>query len=211
MLITVGKKTIGKSADKAGAGAQPSRVQTLAVSVTNKSVRALPAGVIQWTAVVRKSDGEMLKYSGKGEVPPLLSFKSAEISCGSFDVDGRRSQTGIEHDRIDYDIAILHNGKETYRSVSVSNFDALAERATTTTDDERHFGKMGGKPDGRPRRMPMDEKPAEPAIIGAEKMPPQKPAQPVAEIAKPAAEAPPVPQQKFDFFNLGGKKAPGAK
>ena len=59
-------------------------------------------------------------------------------------------------------------------------------------------------------KKPADEKPAPPAIIGAEKMPPQKPALPAAEITRPADELPPR-QQPFDFFNLGGKKAPAAK
>ena len=184
-------------------------MQTLVVSVTNQSIRALPAGEIHWTAVVRKYGSELLKHSGKAELPPLVSFKAAEISCGSFDVGTRLGLTGVERDRIDYEIAILHGGKETCRTASVTNFAALAEKAQSMNNeagaDEPKVAKIPEEP--APKKP---ENPIQPAIIGAEKMPPQRPALPVAEI-KPAAEPPPVPQQKFDFFNLGGKKGPEAK
>lgn len=205
VMVTVSKKTIGKL------GGKTAPVQTLAVSVTNQSIRALPAGEIQWTAVLRKYGTELLKYSGKVELPPLVSFKSAEIPCGSFDVETRLGLTGVERDRIDYEIAILHGGKETYRTASVSNFSALAEKAQSMTNEAGADGPKVAKIPAEPApKKPKDGMPSPPAIIGAEKMPPQKPTIPVAEI-KPFAEPPPVPQQKFDFFNLGGKKAPEAK
>jgi hypothetical protein len=211
VLVTVNKRTIGRVGGKTVAGEEASRLQTLVVSVTNQSIRALPAGEVQWTAVVRKSGSDSLKYSGKGELPPLVSFKSAEVSCGPFDVESRVAATGIERDRIDYEIAILHEGKETYRTASVSNFAALAEKAQSVTNeapaDEPKVAKI---PEDPVPKTPKEEKPAQPAIIGAEKMPHQKPAIPVAETKLPV-EPPPVPQQKFDFFNLDGKRPPAAK
>ena len=212
VMVTVNKKTIGRAGGKTAPGEEPSRLQTLVVSVTNQSIRALPAGEIQWAAVIRKPGTEALKYSGKGELPPLVSFKSAEISCGSFDVESRVGSTGVERDRIDYEIAILHGGKETYRTASVTNFAALAEKAQAVTNDAgADEPKAAKNPDEPAPKKRKAEKPGQPAIIGAEKMPPQKPAIPVAEI-KPAVEPPPpVPQQKFDFFNLDGRKLPAAK
>lgn len=206
--VAVVKKTAGKGMDRVIGGEDRSRPQELAVTVTNQSMRSLPAGVVQWSIVVRKSYGSSWKHSGKKELPPLLSFKSAEVTCGSFDVESRRYSSGTERDRIEYEIVILHGGKESYRTASVSNFAALAEKAESSDDEWVDFGRMGKDFGERMRRMPADEKPAEPRIIGAEKIPPQKP---VVPAAKPDAENPPLPQQKFDFFNLAGKTAPDSK
>lgn len=215
IFVTVVKKTAGKGTDRVIGGEDRNRPQELAVTVTNQSMRSLPAGVVQWSIVVRKSYGSSWKHSGKKELPPLLSFKSAEVTCGSFDVESRRHSSGNERDRIEYEIVILHGGKESYRTASVSNFAALAEKAESSDDEWRDFGRMGKEFRERMRRMPSDEKPAEPAIIGAEKMPPQKPVVAVADISRASAktdsENPPVPQQKFDFFNLAGKTAPDSK
>lgn len=214
LLVTVNKKTLGRISDKTVGGVAGSRTQTLVVSVTNQSVRAVPAGVIQWTAVLRKSGTGALKYSGKKELPALVSFKSAEVTFGVFDVGTYLSATGVENDKLDYEIVILHDGKETYRTTSLSSFAALAERAELVSNEDRTAGNRGNNQNNQDDQKPKaqtDVKPAEPAIIGAEKMTPQKPEAPVAELAPAAAAPPPVPQQAFDFFNLRGKRPPVAK
>ncbi len=104
LLVTVSKKTIGRVPDKVVGGVDRNRKQTLAVNVTNQSSRAVPAGVIQWTAVVRKYSGSALKYAGKMDLPALPSFKSAEVSCGAFDVASYQSLSGLESDRVDYEV-----------------------------------------------------------------------------------------------------------
>jgi hypothetical protein len=216
LLVTVNKKTIGRFTDKVVAGGGGSRTQTMAVSVTNQSIRPLPAGVIQWTAVVRKYSSGLQKYTGKNDLPPLLSFKAAEVSCGVFDIGTYQSSVGVEKDRIDYEIVILHDGKESYRTVSVSNFAALAEKAELVKNVDPNDGKNGNNENDSGPKGPKNPKPAEPPIAGPEKTPAQRPAVPVAEISSPApatpvAAPPPVPQKSFDFFNLGGKKPPEAK
>lgn len=199
LRVSVTKKTIPGHTGRVFAAESSGRVQGLVVSVTNQSIRALPAGVVRWTAVVQSHYGEMMKYSGKDDLPPLLSFKSLEILCGSFRVAGR----------LDYEVVILHNGKESYRTESVSNFAALAEKAQPMNGAEGEGEhQIGNNRDERPPR-PEDNKPPQAPIIGAEKMPPPV-ATPIVEIAKPAAVPLPVPQRNFDFFNLGEKKAPRA-
>jgi hypothetical protein len=218
MLVTVSKKTISKTSDKSSSGSDRNRRQTLAVSVTNQSVQSLPAGVIRWTAVVRKPYSELLKYSGKSDLPALPSFKMAEVQCGAFNVKTRQSDSGTENDRVEYEIAILHDGKETYHTTSVSNFAVLAEKAEEMHDEDGAAGNgennRNDQDDNKSRKR-REMRPEEPAIIGAEKMPAQKPETPVAEIA-PAAPAtmtapPVVPHKAFDFFNLRGKSSPSAK
>lgn len=211
VTLTVSKRTIGQPTLKTATGVENGRAQTLSVLVENSSSRPLPEGLLRWTAVVRKLSGGSFKYSGTEVVKPLRSFQSAEIQCGPFEIDSRPSvmTTIIERDRIDYELVLLHNEKESARTISVSNFAALAEKAEPMPGAAGLAAPFAPRnPDFPPRRKRDDEKPAQPAIIGAEKMPPVKPAIPVAEIAKPANEPPPVPQQKFDFFNLGGKTAP---
>ena len=74
LLVTVTKKTLAKIPGKVLPGDEPNRMQTLAVAVTNQSVRPLPAGTIQWTVLLRKHSGDVLRQSGKGDLPPLVSF-----------------------------------------------------------------------------------------------------------------------------------------
>lgn len=219
LLVTVNKKTLGRFKDRLGGSGSESRTQTLLVNVMNQSVRAMPPGVLQWTAVVRKHYGSPVKYSGEKDLPALLSFKSAELSCGTFDVGTYQpSSGGVENDRVDYEITILHDGKETYRTASVSNFAMLAEKAETMHDEDGAAGNGENNRndhDDKRARKRREMKPEEPENIGAEKMPMRKPEAPVAEIA-PSAPAtmvapPPVPQKAFDFFNLRGKSSPSAK
>ena len=136
---------------------------------------------------------------------PIRSFQSAEIPCGSFEIDSRQGLTGIERDRIDYEVVLLHGEKESARAVSVSNFAALAEKAVATTWEADELVPKAAKPPEEPAvKKPTGEKPAVTDGLSAEPMAPRKP-------GAGAAEFPPVPQQKFDFFNLGGKKTPDPK
>ncbi|MEO6784867.1 MAG: hypothetical protein ABI318_01935 [Chthoniobacteraceae bacterium] len=209
--LTVSKRTIVQPTAKTPAGAEKGRVQALIVLVENSSSHSLPEGQIRWTAVVRKAGGGSLKYTGTEVLKPLRSFQSAEIQCGAFEIDSRLGATAVERDRIDYDLVLLHNEKESARTFSVSNFAALAEKAEPVTrEPDAAAPKVANNEEDPVPGKRKRELPAAAAIIGAEKIPPQKPAMPVAEIAKPVEEPPPVPQQKFDFFNLGGKKAPAA-
>ncbi len=206
--ITIIKKAVGHPASKTVAGAENGRPHTLFATLENLSIRTLPEGTLRWTAVIRKYPGGLLKYSGTEPVKSLRSFQSSEIQCGVFELDAKPSVTILERDRIDYEMVYLIGEKEIARSVSTSNFAALMQKAESMTPE---VVIVPAKPDDAAApKKPADEKPASPAIIGAEKMPPAKPARPTEEGAKPG-DAPTPPQQPFDFFNLGGKKPPAAK
>jgi hypothetical protein len=199
--LSVVKRTVGQPTAKTAAGDERGRVQALFITVQNGSSHGVPEGVLRWTAVVRKTYGDSYKYSGTEPLKALRSFQSVEIQCGSFEIDSHVGAASIERDRIDYEVVVLHEGKETASTVSTTTFAALAGKAQPMT-------AMAEAPDAKPAKRPAeapakDAKPGMPAAVGAEKMPAQNPAPPVAE-------PPPVPQQKFDFFNLGGKTAPKA-
>ncbi len=214
LLVTVTKKTLAKVPGKVLPGDEPSRMQTLAVAVTNQSVRPLPAGTIQWTVLIRKHSGDVLKHFGKADLAPVASFKTVEVTCGLFEVAGHLASSGAERDRVEYDIAVLHGRREIYRTTSVANFAALSEKAQVVTAapgaGEAADAKVAKAEDPSAPKPANDAKPAQPLAAMAEKPPAEKPAAPTAD-AKPVAEPPPVPQQTFDFFNLRGKTAPAAK
>jgi hypothetical protein len=210
LQVTVSKKTIVRPASRGVLGDERGRVQTLVLSVVNQSIRSLPEGSVWWTAVVRKGASGSYKYSGTGKLPPLISFRSAELQLGAFEVDASQTGTTVQRDKIDYEVIISHNGKETYRTTSVSNFAALAAAAQPMGAQEEGPAGEAAKIEGV-----SPPKPPEPVPADGEKMSPPKPTLPVAEVTKPPGEPapaePPIPQQPFDFFNLGGKKPPAAK
>lgn len=205
VLLSVSKRTVGQPTGKTAGGEEKGRMQTLAVTVENQSIHALPEGSLRWNAVVRKVSGGSYKYSGTEVLKPIRSFQSAEILCGSFEIDSRQGLTGIERDRIDYELVLLHSEKESARVVSASNFAALAEKAEAVTREaDEAVPKAAKLPEEPAVKKPAGEKAAATDGLTAEQMAPRKP-------GAGAAELPPVPQQKFDFFNLGGKKAPYAR
>jgi len=206
--IAVTKKSAGRPISKSAAGVETGRTQALFAVVENSSVRTFPEGSLRWTAVVRKSSGGMLKYSGAESVKSLRSFQSVEIPCGLFEIDTRPGTMSRDRDRIDFEMVYVVEENEIVRTSSTANFAVLAQKAQSVFP-EAEPGAM--KPeDAAPRKRPAEEKPAMPPLIGAEKMPPKKPALPAAEITRPADALPP-PNQPFDFFNLRGKMAPAAK
>ena len=214
VTITVTKKSVGRPASKSVAGAETGRPQSLFAAVENLSIRTLPEGSLRWTAVVRKYSGGMLKYSGTESVKSLRSFQSVEIPCGLFEIDTRPGATSLERDRIDFEVVYVVEENEIVRTSNATNFAVLAQKAQPMTPEAEPAAM---KPeDAAAPKLPAEEKPAMPPLIGAEKMPPTKPALPAAEIIRPAeitkpADALPPPNQPFDFFNLRGKKAPAAK
>jgi hypothetical protein len=223
MSVTVSRKIVAQPPGAAAADGEWRRVQTLTLAAKSISIRNFPEGTVQWTVLLRHRDyGIATKHTGTEKLPPLRRLESVEIPIGVISVGMEQS---IERDKIDYEVIVSHEGKETVRIASTSNFAALAEAARTP--EREHFGFLGRR-EGR-RRMGEDRpagdgpKPAEtgkepapptpPAAAGAPtadaKMPPTPAAPP--EPRKAAAEPPPAPAPSFDFFNLGGKTPPVAK
>ena len=143
---------------------------------------------------------------------PLRSFKSEEMQCGAIEIDTRQGATAVERDRLDYEVVVFHNEKESARVASVTNFAMLADKAEdVTTQNEVTDPKVAMPRKDPDRKKRKEEKPAEIPLVAAEKMMPPKPVAPILEISKPLTEPPPESQPPFDFFNLGGKKDSGAK
>lgn len=210
--LTVAKKTITPPVGKTSSGEERGRMQTLVVAVGNLSIAALPGGTVRWTAVVRKVYGGSSKYSGTAVLKPLRSFKSEEMQCGAIEIDTRQGATAVERDRLDYEVVVFHNEKESARVASVTNFAMLADKAEdVTTQNEVTAPNIAATRKDPDRKKAKEEKPAEIPLVAAEKMMPPKPVAPILEISKPLTEPPPESQPPFDFFNLGGKKDSGAK
>ncbi len=207
VLITVSKGPSAKPAAKIPGDEEPGPRQSLFVTVVNRSSGGLPEGSLRWTAVVRRASGDAYLYSGSEPVKALRSLQSVEIQCGAL------RSSGTERHRIEYEVVVLHDEKESGRTVSIPTFAALAENAQAMGKGGEN-GQQNNNDDEQAPKKPKDEKPAVPAIIGAEKMTPSKPALPVAQVAKSAVKPlaePPPPAPSVDFFNLGGKQAPAAK
>lgn len=196
LQVEVTKKSGTKTLGRIFGDEDSTRAITLAIKVTNSSVRPLPAGVVEWTVVVRRRYGGMFKQSGKMDLPPLVSFKSAELLSDSIEFFARPGAASSEKDRLEYEVVVSHNGKESHRTASTTNFTTLAQNAETRNNwqhDEEN------KPD---KEKPPEPAPAEVAKMAQPTVVPDKPAAPRA------AEPPPVPAQPFDFFNLAGRKSP---
>lgn len=202
--VEVTKKTVVQPTYKTATGDERGRIQALAVVVKNSGIRAVPAGEVVWTALVRKGSIGNYKYSGKAALPALLSFKSAELQFGAFEIDSRNNGVTIERDKLEYDIAIFHGGKETHRATSIANFAVMAAAAQSMTEEPEPAAPVAAA-----AAVPAAPVPPSPAQAVAP-VPMTAGAEPVKPTAAPA-EAPPVPQQGFDFFNLNGRKPPGTK
>lgn len=132
LLVTVSKKTLDRNDTHTLYTTRQEKTQGLALTVKNNSIRDFPAGEVRWTIVVRKSyEGGSLKYSGKEALKPLRSAASTELVFGSALTSGYRSESYNYKDKLDYEVVITHNGKETIRATSGPGFAALAEQATS--------------------------------------------------------------------------------
>ena len=207
MSLSVTPRTIVPPSAANSTRGQPARIQALVVAVSNDTSRQASEGKIAWTVLVRKVAGGIVKYSGSEFLPPLRPSQTEEMQFGSFEAAVIQTATSVERDRVEYDVIVSHDGQEVARKTSCANFAAL-ELQAVAANGAGDFAD-GKKRKARPPRdgemqPPLIAKPAEPA-------PPSKPAAPARpEIVKPPVETP-VPQQPFDFFNLGGKTAPVAK
>ena len=191
----------------------------LTVNATNSTIRAIPEGRLEWTVLVEKVYGGVTRYSGVEKLPPLRSLQSKELLLGPVPVGETRTTTGLERDKVEYEIVISHNDEETLRTASCAGFarlDSVAKRHPGGGDGGA-APKLEGQPVADGGRKPEDlaklREPGEPPPGAGpgkgEKMPSVPPTE--GESGGPSVEPPPVPQQAFDFFNLGGQKSAAAK
>lgn len=223
LLVTVSRKIVMLPLGADAAEAEWRQFQTLTLTAKSTSFRNFTEGTVQWTVLHRNSShGVATKYMGTEKLPPLRRIESAEIPLGVISVGTEQT---VEKEKIDYEVIVSHDGKETLRVTNTSGFAALAEAAKLP---EKERALLAARKEAR--RLKGDDKPggdaAKPTGTEKESPPPNSPATPGAPVAdtktspapavpseprKTAAELPPEPKPSFDFFNLGGKKPPTAK
>jgi hypothetical protein len=197
LFVTVSKKTVARPILNPQGAQMVGMIQGLKLSAKNGSIRDLPAGKVDWTLVVRKLYGVHAKYSGTAVLPALRSLQAAEVEFGAVEIASAVTTAGIETEKMEYDVIVSHDGRQTARSTSCSDF---AKIAATAPDYSAGAGNAA---------PPQPVTPPPPA---AAVMPPEPPTPaavstvPTAPPPAPPVEPPPVPQRPFDFFNLGGKK-----
>jgi hypothetical protein len=237
LLVSVGKKTIDRNDAKGAYIGRTDRTQGLALSVKNTSIRDFPAGEVQWTIVVRKTyEGGLYKYTGKEALKALRPSSTAELVLGAAQTTGYRSETYNYKDKLEYEVVIVHDGKETLRTSSDPNFAVLAKRATSTAREVAAEDPSPRRPDAAPTDKPMPPKgdfPPKPGVLPKGDLPPKpgdtpvaKPVEPKPGDLRPADPKPAEPKptdtadakpadnppadapagKPFDFFNLDKKK-----
>jgi hypothetical protein len=229
LMAIVGKKTIERGDSGSGYYSKSDRTQGLALDVKNMSIKDFPEGDVHWTIVVRRSyEGGSDKFTGKEKLKALKPAQQHQLVLGAAQVTGYKTDYRNYKDKLEYEVVISHDGKETIRLSSTPGFAALAKNATSR---DRGEGEGEGE---RPRRgegegdAPKKEGGDKPAIAkgGGDKAMPKKEGGDAPVPAKPEANPPPntggekpMPpkgdgdtppkadgEKPFDFFNLDKKK-----
>lgn len=128
LSVNVSRKTSDRSATSEGNGTKVR--QGLKVEIKNQRLKALPVGELQWTVVVRKRYSTLEKHKGKEVVKALKSSEVAELVVGDFGLATVREYESVAKDKLEYELVIRHEGKETYRFSTAPDFAALAKEAT---------------------------------------------------------------------------------
>ena len=199
LSVNVARKTLdtrGPEPDTSYGGTVTRKKQTFKLDLKNVGIKPLPPGEIRWTVLVKGRGSLMAKYEGVEPVKALRSVEAIEAQVGEFTVASYKTATDVSKSDIEYRIVIVHDGKETYRFVSVPDFATLA-KAATPLEKKEDVAKVA---DAKPvvpavPAVPVPVVPGAPAMSGNAPGAPKPPAAP-----EPVVVRPPV-----DFFNLGGK------
>lgn len=220
LSVNISRKTVDRTSgkiDEGSSGVRTKQQQQLRVEIKNMRLKALPPGEMKWTVLVKKRWEGRTKYTGTEVVPALGPTKTIALNVGDFGISTYRADETVSKDKAEYEVVITHEGKETYRFSTDSNFELLAKNATPAEKPKAEAGNGGGEkpkvvendpkkmppapgttPDGKPMvpGAPTPGTPGTPATAGNTAGTPAKPA---------AVEEPKVTRPPVDFFNLGGK------
>ena len=127
LSVNISRKTSDRSSTTEGNGTKVR--QGLKVELKNQRLKALPPGELQWTVVVKKRYSGLEKHQGMEVVKALKSSERSELIFGDFGLATVREYQSVAKDKIEYEIVIRHEGKETYRLSTSSDFAALAKEA----------------------------------------------------------------------------------
>jgi hypothetical protein len=131
--LTVTRKTLERADSRTGYyyADRIDRTQGLRVVAKNVSFKPMPAGEIDWTILVRKYYSSAIEsYSGKEKLKALKPAEATEMTIGYAQIYGWKDYSSQGKDTIEYEVVVTHDGKETVRTSSTSNFEVLEKRAT---------------------------------------------------------------------------------
>ena len=181
--------------------------QDLKVDIKNTGIKPYAAGEMHWTILVhsRYYSSSMMKYKGTDPVKALRAGEGVELAVGGFETESVRTYSGTAKDKIEYQLIIVHAGKETYRFQTTASFEAMAKKATTASRGSEDPDRKSS-----PTKEPEPEKKVTPPPVVKPIAAPRTPTSPTTPppVAPPPVAPPPVadPAKKpVDFFNLDGK------
>ena len=136
LQVTIAPKTISRN-DTRYSGyftdRAINRMMALQIIAKNVASRALPEGSLEWRILVIKtgyySSPNTDLYSGKEKFAALKTAASNELLVGSAQISGWQGASAQHKDKLEYQIVITHDGKETARITSTPAFDSLAKLA----------------------------------------------------------------------------------
>ena len=158
LSVNVSRKTSDRSATSEGNGTKVR--QGLKVEIKNQRLKAMPAGELQWTVVVKKRYSSLEKHKGKEVLKALKPGEVSELVVGNFGLATVREYEAVAKDKIEYEIVIRHEGKETYRFSTASDFAALAKEATLVerkTPEEIETARLAAAEAAKPAIEPKLE------------------------------------------------------
>jgi hypothetical protein len=169
------------------------RTQGYKVTIRNTSLKPLPEGEVNWTILVRKMayTNRTEKFVGTEKLQALRPSESVELMVGAVPIEGYRYERDYK-DEMEYEIAIVHGGKETYKTSSKGNFAALTKGAVLMKNEEPEENPRGTKPAGTspaPATRPATPAATRPA---ASTTPAAPPTAPTAATTRPVPATPRV-------------------
>ena len=93
----------------------------------------MPEGEVAWTILVKKwgySTPLIYIYTGTEKLKVLKPAETADMVFGSAEITGYNSSGYTEKDKIEWQVIVKQDGKETLKVASTSAFDSLAKKAT---------------------------------------------------------------------------------
>jgi hypothetical protein len=134
LQVEVSRKTVARN-DNRNSGfydEQINRVMALHVVVKNVSMKAFPAGEIDYSLLVNKVDyypTHYELYTGTEKLAALQTGESADVVIGAAQINGYRDFSAQRKDKMDYQVIIKYGGVETARFSSMEDFDTVASTA----------------------------------------------------------------------------------
>jgi hypothetical protein len=135
MRVEVSKSTLSNN-DERGTGDYYTKVDRtlgLKVQAKNTSMKALPAGKLEWVILIERwgyNPKKIDRFKGSEDFPALKPGESITLTIGQSTVGGYKGYSDKYQDAIEgWSVAILHDGKPTISLVSSSNFAKANERA----------------------------------------------------------------------------------